>query len=78
VPFVSQAQRAKFHALVAEGKMDQATLDRWEEETGDADLPEHVAKQPATPPRTRKAAARKPKPKLNRAGRYKARTGRTK
>jgi hypothetical protein len=33
MPWKSEAQRAKFAALVAEGKMDQATFDKWESET---------------------------------------------
>lgn len=32
-PFKSKAQRSKFYALKEEGKMDQATIDRWESET---------------------------------------------
>ena len=33
MPFKSQAQRRKFYALKAQGKMDQATIDEWEAET---------------------------------------------
>jgi hypothetical protein len=33
VPFKSQAQRRKFYALKAQGKMDQKTIDEWEAET---------------------------------------------
>jgi hypothetical protein len=33
MPFKSQAQRAKFHALVSEGKMKKSTLDEWEAAT---------------------------------------------
>lgn len=43
MPFKSQAQRAKFHALVAQGKMKQSTLDEWEASTPkDKKLPERV------------------------------------
>lgn len=33
MPFKSQSQRAKFAALVKEGKMSQATFDKWMSET---------------------------------------------
>ncbi len=39
MPFRSQAQRRKFYALKAEGKMDQKTIDEWERDTPE-DLPE--------------------------------------
>jgi len=42
MPFKSKAQRRKFYALKAEGKMDQATIDEWEEGTPE-DLPEKKA-----------------------------------
>ena len=43
MPFKSQAQRAKFHSLVAEGKMKQSTLDEWESATPKhKKLPERV------------------------------------
>lgn len=41
--FKSQAQRKKFQAMVAEGKMDQATLDEWQGRTK-GPLPERVEK----------------------------------
>lgn len=45
MPFKSLAQRAKFHALVAEGKMSPETLKHWEDATPkDKKLPEHVKK----------------------------------
>jgi hypothetical protein len=31
--FRSNAQRAKFHELVKQGKMEQSTLDQWEKDT---------------------------------------------
>jgi hypothetical protein len=42
VPFKSQAQRRKFYALKAQGKMDQATIDEWEAETPKK-LPDRVS-----------------------------------
>jgi len=33
MPFKSKAQRRKFYALKAEGKMDQKTIDEWESKT---------------------------------------------
>lgn len=41
-PFKSEAQRAKFAQLVKEGKMSQATYDKWESETTDKKLPEKL------------------------------------
>ena len=42
MPFSSKSQRRKFHALKAEGKMDQKTIDEWEKDTPEK-LPEKVA-----------------------------------
>lgn len=42
MPFQSKAQRRKFYALKAEGKMDQKTIDEWEAETPKK-LPERVS-----------------------------------
>ena len=42
-PFKSKAQRRKFYAMKAEGKMEQKTIDEWEEETPE-NIPEKVAK----------------------------------
>jgi len=33
MPFQSKAQRRKFYALKSQGKMSQATIDKWESET---------------------------------------------
>ena len=44
MPFKSKAQRAKFYTLKEQGKMDQATIDKWEAETPKtAKLPERVS-----------------------------------
>jgi hypothetical protein len=42
MPFKSLQQRKKFYALKSQGKMDQKTIDEWEEETP-KNLPEKVA-----------------------------------
>ena len=42
MPFQSDSQRRKFYALKNEGKMDQSTIDEWEDETPKK-LPEKVA-----------------------------------
>lgn len=44
MPFKSKAQRRYFYHLKDQGKMDQKTIDEWEEETPD-DLPEEVEKK---------------------------------
>lgn len=43
MPFKSDAQRKKFAAMVAEGKMSQATFDEWNKETPDK-IPERVGR----------------------------------
>ena len=45
MPFKSEAQRRKFYALKKKGKMSQATIDRWEEETKGKKLPKRVKKK---------------------------------
>ena len=44
-PFKSESQRKKFHQLKKQGKMSQATIDRWEKETKSKNLPERVKKK---------------------------------
>lgn len=46
IPFKSQAQRAKFAQLVKEGKMSQATFDKWEAETKESALPKKAIYKP--------------------------------
>lgn len=46
MPFSSKAQRRKFYALKAQGKMSQKTIDEWEKETP-AKIPERVMKKKA-------------------------------
>lgn len=43
MPFKSKAQRAKLHALAAEGKIDKDTVAKWESETPkEKHLPERI------------------------------------
>jgi hypothetical protein len=48
MPFKSEAQRRKFRQLVKEGKLSQATYDKWEAETPKGKLPDHANKKKAT------------------------------
>jgi hypothetical protein len=65
MPFKSEAQRAKFKQLVADGKMTRETFDKWQEETGDLQLPERAEKPKDTPftklRKSTKLKRRKPK-----------------
>lgn len=45
MPFKSQKQRSYFHYLKSQGKMDQATIDKWESHTPKGKLPERVGKK---------------------------------
>lgn len=62
MPFKSKAQRRKFAALLVSGQITPEQYERWNRETGSAELPEHVK-----PKRRRKAGkstrgrARKPR-----------------
>jgi hypothetical protein len=51
MPFKSRAQRRKFAALLLSGEITPEQYERWNRETGRAELPEHVK-----PKRARKAA----------------------
>ena len=44
MPFQSKAQRRKFYALKSEGKMTQAKIDEWEDETP-KNIPERLEKK---------------------------------
>lgn len=43
MPFKSEAQRKKFAAMVAEGKMSQAQFDEWNSETP-SKLPDRIGR----------------------------------
>lgn len=44
MPFKSEAQRRKFYAMAETGEVSEHTLKKWEKETPDKKLPEHVKK----------------------------------
>jgi hypothetical protein len=44
MPFVSESQRRKWKAMVAEGTISQEKFDEWTAATGDNQLPERVEK----------------------------------
>jgi len=46
MPFKSEAQRKKFQAMVAEGKITKATYEEWEKESP-PELPERITKKGA-------------------------------
>jgi len=66
MPFKSKAQRRKFAQLLVEGKITDEAYERWNQETGRAELPERVtsaetsgrAKPPPKPAAGRKRRAR--------------------
>jgi hypothetical protein len=45
MPFKSKAQRRKFAELLVQGKITDEAYERWNQETGRAELPEHVAEK---------------------------------
>jgi hypothetical protein len=55
MPFKSKAQRRKFAELLVKGEITPEQFEKWNRETGSAELPERVK------PKKRKAAARKRK-----------------
>lgn len=57
MPFKSRAQRRKFAELLVQGKITPEAYERWNRETGRAELPERVK-----PKRKRKAARKQGKP----------------
>ncbi len=56
MPFKSRAQRRKFAELLVQGKITPEAYERWNRETGRAELPERVK-----PKRKRKAARKRGK-----------------
>jgi hypothetical protein len=61
-PFKSKAQRRKFAELLLSGKITPEQYERWNRETGSAELPEHI--KPKRRPRAGKSTrgrARKPR-----------------
>jgi hypothetical protein len=52
MPIKSKAQRRKFAQLLTDGKISEEVFERWNRETGSAELPEHV--KPKAKKRTKK------------------------
>ena len=61
LPIKSKAQRRKFAQLLTEGKISEEAFERWNRETGSAELPEHVKKKTKKKKATRKGRAKKKK-----------------
>jgi hypothetical protein len=59
MPFKSRAQRRKFAALLLRGDITPEQYERWNRETGRAELPEHVKPKPKR--RARKGKRRAPR-----------------
>jgi hypothetical protein len=65
VPFKSRAQRRKFASLLMSGDITPEQYERWNRETGRAELPERVKprrKPKSKSKRSRRASKRKPAP----------------
>jgi hypothetical protein len=72
MPFKSKAQRRKFAQLLVEGKITDEAYERWNKETGGAELPERIgskkesgseSKRGARPKAKPSSRSKKPKPK---------------
>ena len=59
MPFKSKAQRRKFAELLVKGKISPETFEEWNQETGDAKLPERAPKK-RPKARARKSATKRP------------------
>ena len=51
MPFKSEAQRRKFYAMAAAGKISHGTVAEWEAHTKSKKLPEHVKKSKPKAPK---------------------------
>ena len=68
MPFRSKAQRRKFAELLVKGKITPEAYERWNRETGRAELPERVKPKPkARRLKSRAKSKRKTKTKAKRA-----------
>lgn len=45
MPYKSDAQRRKFHALLKQGKISKATVDEWDKASKGKKLPERIKKK---------------------------------
>lgn len=74
MPFKSKAQRRKFAELLVKGEITPEAYERWNKETGGAELPERVKrKSKKGRAKTKRRAARKVAKKSRRAKRLKRR-----
>ena len=55
MPFKSKAQRRKFAELLVKGKITPEAYERWNQETGRAELPERVKAKRKRAPRAAKS-----------------------
>jgi hypothetical protein len=65
MPFKSKAQRRKFAELLVKGKISPETFEEWNQETGDAKLPERVPKK-RSKARGKKSARKRPQRAVSR------------
>ena len=73
MPFKSKAQRRKFAALLLSGEITPEQYERWNRETGSAELPERAK------PHRKRSSARKPKraKKARKKAKTRPKTGKT-
>lgn len=45
MPYKSEAQRKKFHAMLKRGEVSRKTVDEWDRKSKGMRLPEHVKKK---------------------------------
>lgn len=53
MPYKSEAQRKKFHALAEEGKISKKTVAEFDKASKGKKLPERIAPKKVTPPKIR-------------------------
>jgi hypothetical protein len=58
VPFKSKAQRRKFAELLVKGEISPEQFERWNRETGSAELPERVKSRKRADTGTRRVRSR--------------------
>jgi len=59
MPFKSKAQRRKFAELLVKGEITPEAYERWNKETGGAELPERVKSKRKSARKSARAGARK-------------------
>ena len=66
MPFKSRAQRRKFAELLVQGKITPEAYERWNRETGRAELPERVKPKRKRKPARKQGKRSRTKPKAKR------------